>query len=86
VPRGDPDRDATWDELAQCETGGNWSADTGNGRYGGLQITADTWRRYGGRSFPDRQSRETQIAVARRIQADRGWDYWSDCARELDYI
>jgi hypothetical protein len=83
---GDPRVDATWDVLAQCESGGDWSLDTGNGRYGGLQIDVHTWREYGGRGFPDQQSRETQITVARRIQAGEGWDYWSSCATRLGYI
>ncbi len=83
---GDPSAAATWDALAQCESGGDWSLDTGKGRYGGLQIDVHTWREYGGRGFPDQQSRETQITVARRIQAGEGWDYWSSCATQLGYM
>lgn len=82
---GDPDDAATWDALAQCESNGNWSADPGNGRYGGLMIDDDTWDDFGGDGRPHRHSRETQISIARRIQDDRGWDYWDDCADRLDF-
>ncbi|MEU1413335.1 transglycosylase family protein [Streptomyces sp. NPDC005731] len=73
----------TWDRVAQCESGGSWSADTGNGRYGGLQLTQQDWERHGGlhyASSPDQASRSQQIAVAERILADRGASVWSACA------
>jgi hypothetical protein len=85
VRPGDPDVASTWDQLAQCESNGNWSADPGNGRYGGLMIDDDTWDRYGGDGRPHRHSRETQIEIARRIQDRWGWDYWDDCARRLGF-
>jgi len=53
-----------WDAIAQCESGGNWHANTGNGEYGGLQFKPDTWARYGGVGNPAAASREQQIAVA----------------------
>ncbi|MGW1038899.1 transglycosylase family protein [Streptomyces sp. NPDC002547] len=73
----------TWDRVAQCESGGSWSADTGNGRYGGLQLTQRDWERHGGLAYassPDRASRSQQIAVAERILADQGSSVWSACA------
>lgn len=78
---------AVWDRLAECESSGNWTASTGNGYYGGLQIDLPTWRAYGGEEFaprPDQASREQQIQVATRIRDDRGgYGSWPACAREL---
>ncbi|MYW21287.1 LysM peptidoglycan-binding domain-containing protein [Streptomyces sp. SID2955] len=73
----------TWDKVAECESGGSWSADTGNGYYGGLQITQDDWDRYGGSQYAasaDQASRLQQIAVAEKILADRGTTPWATCA------
>lgn len=72
----------TWDKVAQCETGGSWSADNGNGYYGGLQLTQDDWEKYGGLEFApsaDQASRSQQIAVAEKILADRGPGAWPTC-------
>jgi hypothetical protein len=72
----------TWDRVAQCESGGLWSADTGNGYYGGLQLTQETWERYGGTAYaerPDLASRSQQIAIAEKILADQGPDAWPSC-------
>ncbi|MFF8592690.1 transglycosylase family protein [Streptomyces sp. NPDC015220] len=72
----------TWDKVAQCETGGSWSADNGNGYYGGLLLTQDDWEKYGGLSYaasPDQASRSQQIAVAEKILADRGAGAWHTC-------
>jgi hypothetical protein len=73
----------TWDRVADCESGGSWSADTGNGYYGGLQLTQDDWEKYGGLAFassPDQASRSQQIAVAEKVLADRGPGVWPTCA------
>lgn len=74
-----------WDQLAQCESGGNWAINTGNGYYGGLQFNLDTWRAYGGTGYPHEQSRETQIAVATRLRDANGGSYgsWPACAEKL---
>ncbi|MGW1956310.1 transglycosylase family protein [Streptomyces sp. NPDC001920] len=72
-----------WDKVADCESGGSWSADTGNGQYGGLQLTQDEWDEYGGLDYaasPDLASRSQQIAVAQEILADRGTSPWGTCA------
>lgn len=72
-----------WDRVAQCESGGMWSADSGNGFFGGLQLTREMWERYGGTAYadrPDLASRSQQIAVAEKILADRGPDVWPSCA------
>ncbi|MGX1758699.1 transglycosylase family protein [Streptomyces lydicus] len=74
---------ATWDKVAQCETGGVWSAAPGNGYYGGLQLTQEMWDNYGGSAYasrPDLASRSQQIAVAESILDHRGPDVWSSCA------
>ncbi|MFR9791990.1 transglycosylase family protein [Streptomyces sp. MB22_4] len=72
-----------WDRIAQCESGGNWHINTGNGYYGGLQFSAHTWRAYGGAAYAptaDRASRSAQIAVATRVQRAQGWGAWPVCA------
>ncbi|MFF5533962.1 transglycosylase family protein [Streptomyces cinerochromogenes] len=73
----------TWDKVAECESGGSWSADTGNGYYGGLQISQEDWVTYGGGQYaasPDQASRNQQIAVAEKILADKGTTPWATCA------
>ena len=73
---------ATWDRVAECESGGSWSQNTGNGYYGGLQLTQDDWENYGGLDYatsPDQASRGQQIAVAERILADQGVGAWRTC-------
>ncbi|WP_307807738.1 transglycosylase family protein [Nocardioides xinjiangensis] len=73
-----------WDTLAQCESGGNWAINTGNGYYGGLQFSLGTWRAYGGAGYPHQASRETQIAVATRLRdATGGYGSWPGCAAKL---
>jgi uncharacterized protein YabE (DUF348 family) len=76
---------SVWDRLAQCESGGNWAINTGNGYYGGLQFNINTWRAYGGTGYPHQQSRETQIAVATRLRDANGGSYgsWPACAEKL---
>src|SRR4051812_8801220 len=68
--------DTDWDELAQCESGGNWNTDTGNGFSGGLQFTPSTWRAFGGSGSPEGASRSEQIAVAERVKAEQGMSAW----------
>ena len=72
-----------WDEIAQCESGGNWSTDTGNGYYGGLQFTLSSWQAYGGAGNPSQASRDEQIAVAQKLQATQGWSAWPVCSAEI---
>ncbi len=73
-----------WDALAQCESGGNWAINTGNGYYGGLQFNLGTWQAYGGTGLPSENSRETQIAVATRLRdASGGYGPWPGCAASL---
>jgi resuscitation-promoting factor RpfB len=73
-----------WDSLAQCESGGNWSINTGNGYYGGLQFNLGTWQAYGGSGLPSDNSREAQIAVAERLRAATGgYGSWPHCSSVL---
>ncbi|MFE4833813.1 transglycosylase family protein [Arthrobacter sp. NPDC056691] len=74
---------STWDSLAQCESGGNWSTNTGNGFSGGLQFTPQTWAAYGGTGSPQNASRAQQIAVAEKVQASQGWGAWPACSAKL---
>ncbi len=74
---------ATWDSLAQCESGGNWATNTGNGYSGGLQFSATTWAAYGGTGSAADASREQQIAVAEQVQASQGWGAWPSCTAQL---
>ncbi|MEU1406336.1 transglycosylase family protein [Streptomyces sp. NPDC005728] len=72
-----------WDRIAQCESGGNWHINTGNGYYGGLQFSAGTWRAYGGTAYAptaDQASRSAQIAVATKVQHAQGWGAWPVCS------
>ncbi|MFF1402879.1 transglycosylase family protein [Streptomyces sp. NPDC058294] len=73
----------TWDKVAECESGGSWSADPGNGYFGGLQISQDDWAKYGGSQYAasaDQASRSQQIAVAEKILAAKGTTPWATCA------
>ena len=69
-----------WDAVAQCESGGNWNANTGNGAYGGLQFKQATWDAYGGVGNPANASKQQQIAVADRVLAGQGPGAWPKCA------
>jgi resuscitation-promoting factor RpfA len=75
--------DSVWDQLAQCESGGRWDINTGNGYYGGLQFSPTTWRAFGGSGMPHQASRSEQIAVAERTLAAQGWNAWPSCSRKM---
>ena len=83
APAANAASDATWDALAQCESGGNWSINTGNGYYGGLQFSASTWRSVGGTGLPHQHSREEQIKRGQILQARAGWGQWPHCSAQL---
>lgn len=74
---------SVWDAVAQCESGGNWSIDTGNGYYGGLQFSAGTWNAFGGSGLASNAGREQQIAVAERVLAAQGWGAWPSCSKKV---
>ncbi|SED23009.1 transglycosylase family protein [Streptomyces sp. TLI_105] len=73
---------AEWDAVAQCESGGNWAINTGNGFYGGLQFTNSTWAAFGGTAYAPRAdlaSKSQQIAVAEKVLAGQGKGAWPSC-------
>ncbi|MFE4518570.1 transglycosylase family protein [Kitasatospora sp. NPDC056783] len=76
---------STWDAVAQCESGGNWSINTGNGFYGGLQFTSSTWKAYGGTAYAaqaNQASKGQQIAVAEKVLASQGPGAWPVCSKK----
>jgi LysM repeat protein len=72
-----------WDAVAQCESGGNWSTNTGNGFSGGLQFTPSTWQAYGGTGSPQGASKAQQIQVAEKVLAGQGKGAWPVCGKGL---
>ncbi|MEU1296376.1 transglycosylase family protein [Streptomyces sp. NPDC005840] len=75
-----------WDTVAQCESGGNWAINTGNGYYGGLQFSASTWAAYGGTQYAstaNQASKAQQIAVAEKVLASQGKGAWPSCGTGL---
>lgn len=77
--------ESTWDRLAQCESSGNWSINTGNGYYGGVQFSQSTWEEFGGSQYAtraDQATRDQQIAVAERVLAGQGWGAWPTCSAQ----
>ena len=75
--------DSTWDALAECESGGDWSINTGNGYYGGLQFSLPTWEANGGTGNPADASRAEQIRVAENVLATQGWGAWPSCSAQI---
>ena len=71
-----------WDAIAQCESGGNWSINTGNGHYGGLQFKQATWSANGGVGNPATASREEQIRVAENVLQTQGIKAWPKCGAQ----
>jgi resuscitation-promoting factor RpfA len=74
-----------WDRVAQCESGGNWHADTGNGYYGGLQFAAQTWRSFGGAKYAgtaNHASAAEQMTIADKVLKAQGWHAWPVCSRQ----
>ncbi|MGW4871218.1 transglycosylase family protein [Streptomyces chartreusis] len=75
-----------WDAVAQCEAGGNWSINTGNGYYGGLQFSASTWAAYGGTQYAataDQATKAQQIAIGEKVLAGQGKGAWPNCGTGL---
>src|SRR5512147_2543183 len=74
-----------WDTVAQCESGGNWHINTGNGYYGGLQFSKSTWNGYGGQQYAaraDLASRSDQIAIAEEVLDGQGIGAWPVCGKK----
>ncbi|WP_406409368.1 transglycosylase family protein [Streptomyces sp. NBC_01643] len=82
APSADAASIATWDKVAECESDGNWSINTGNGYYGGLQIYKPTWDAFGGEqyaAYPHQTSKDNQIRIAEKILATQGAGAWGTC-------
>lgn len=71
---------SVWDAIAQCESSDNWSIDTGNGYYGGLQFTLSSWQAVGGTGYPNQASKAEQIYRASLLQQSQGWGAWPVCS------
>lgn len=81
VPSG-----SVWDQLAQCESGGNWSINTGNGYFGGIQFSTQSWLAAGGGQYAPRAdlaTREQQIAIGEKLKSMQGWGAWPACSSKL---
>ena len=84
--QADPMRQDPWDGMAQCESGGNWNTNTGNGYYGGLQFSPRTWQSYGGGAYADtadHATRSQQIAIAEKVLQAQGWNAWPTCSKKV---
>jgi type 1 glutamine amidotransferase len=93
VQNNDAGDGSRWDQLAQCEAGGNWATNTGNGFGGGLQFMHgngySTWLSFGGGEYaahPWEASREQQIVVAEKVLASSGWMAWPGCSRKFGWL
>ncbi|MDT0609950.1 transglycosylase family protein [Streptomyces lancefieldiae] len=78
--------ESEWDAVAQCEAGGNWSINTGNGYYGGLQFSASTWAAYGGTQYAataDQATKAQQIEIGEKVLAGQGKGAWPSCGTGL---
>jgi hypothetical protein len=76
------DKKINWDAIAECESGGNWAINTGNGYYGGLQFSPATWQSNGGTGMPHQASREEQIRVAETVLRTQGIGAWPTCGKK----
>ncbi|GAA4830312.1 transglycosylase family protein [Kitasatospora terrestris] len=82
---------ATWDKVAQCESSGNWAANTGNAHYGGLQFDLPTWQGYGGTqyaAYPHQATKQQQILIAEKVlngpQGYHAWECWPNTGLDTD--
>ena len=75
--------DALWQRLRNCEAGGNYTRNSGNGYYGAYQMSAGTWRSLGYGGLPHQAPPEVQDQAARKLQARSGWGQWPACSRRI---
>jgi hypothetical protein len=71
-----------WDKVAECESGGDWHINTGNGYYGGLQFSKQTWNAFGGSGTADQHSKKEQIKVAQKVLKEQGPGAWPNCGKK----
>ncbi|KXO97072.1 transglycosylase family protein [Tsukamurella tyrosinosolvens] len=86
APAANAAPDSQWDQVAACESGGNWAINTGNGYHGGLQFSPSTWASYGGTQYAptaNQASRAQQIAIAEKVLAGQGKGAWPSCGTGL---
>lgn len=86
APAANAAPDSQWDQVAKCESGGNWAINTGNGYHGGLQFSPSTWSGYGGQKYAptaNQASKAQQIAIAEKVLAGQGKGAWPSCGRSL---
>lgn len=74
---------STWEQLAQCESNGDWGISTGNGYYGGVQFSLQSWQAVGGSGYPHEHSKWVQMHYAEKLHAQQGWGAWPACSRKL---
>lgn len=79
----DPNSEEIWEKIAECESHKNWSINTGNGYFGGLQFSQGAWESVGGSGNPAAASREEQIMRGKMLQQARGWGVWGMCSKQL---
>ena len=82
----EPDIYWPWNELAECESGGDWHINTGNGYYGGLQFALSSWRAVGGTGYPHEHSPAEQIHRGELLQDLQGWNAWPTCSRMIGLL
>lgn len=73
---------SVWDKVAECESGGDWHINTGNGYYGGLQFSKQTWNAFGGSGTADEHSKEWQIHIAQKVLKEQGPGAWPVCGEK----
>jgi len=83
APDAEESSGGVWDRLAECESGGDWQINTGNGYYGGLQFAKESWDGVGGEGYPHEHSREEQIHRAELLLDMQGWGAWPTCSRKI---
>ena len=82
APAQAAESEGVWDRVAECESGGDWSINTGNGYYGGLQFSLQTWKAFGGEGMPHEASKQEQISVAQKTLAEQGSGAWPTCGEK----
>lgn len=89
IPGVSLEEERRFDQLSQCESGGDWHINTGNGYFGGIQFSQGSWEAAGGLEFAQRAdlaTREQQIMAGKKLKDMQGWNAWPSCSRKYGYI
>lgn len=89
IPGVSLEEERMFDQLAECESGGDWHINTGNGYFGGIQFNSDSWNAVGGQDFaptPDQATREQQIIAGKKLKDIQGWGAWPACSAKYGFI